>query len=69
MNPNAAALIRQFDPALASLWISSPFQRHNIVSAMHRSLTKCGNPLADEIAVALRSAIDQSQAQWKNISN
>jgi hypothetical protein len=57
----AGELIAELDPALAQLWLRQPFQRHNIVSAFHRSLSGSRYAaLADEIAVNLRSAIDST---------
>jgi hypothetical protein len=54
----AAALIRSYDPALAAAFLAKPFHRHMLVSAFHRSLSRINPALADEIAVACRSAID-----------
>ena len=55
----AAALIAEIDPSLACAFIANPFQRHNLVSAFHAGLSKSKfAPMADRIAVALRSAID-----------
>lgn len=57
----AAELIAELDPALAQVWLRQPFQRHNIVSAFHRSLGRSRYAaMADEIAVCLRSAIDST---------
>jgi len=55
----AATLIADIDPALSRAWLNSPFQRHNLVTAFHASLTNSHySPMADRIAVMLRSAID-----------
>ena len=60
----AANLIADIDPALSALWLSSPFQRHNLVTAFHASLSKSRYaPMADRIAVMLRSAIDADTAK------
>ena len=54
-----AQLIADIDPALARVFVSSPFQRHNIVTAFHGALLKSKYAvLADRIAVQLRQAID-----------
>jgi hypothetical protein len=60
----AAALIADIDPALSRVWLTQPFQRHNVVTAFHRSLSNAPRyaGLADQIAVCLRSVIDASQA-------
>jgi len=60
----AAALIAEIDPALSRVWLAQPFQRHNVVTAFHRSLSRSPRyaHLADQIAVALRSVIDASRA-------
>ncbi len=59
---SAAQLIADIDPALSQVWIKSPFQRHNIVTALHRSLLNTPRyaGIADKIAVNLRRTIDQS---------
>lgn len=58
---NAAALIAYFDPQLAEMFIRQPFQRHNIVTGFHRSLSNSKHAaMADRVAVALRSAIDSA---------
>jgi hypothetical protein len=55
----AAEIIREIDPALAQAFISKPFHRHQLVTAFHASMMKCYlAPMADRIAVMLRSAID-----------
>jgi hypothetical protein len=60
---NAAALIRDFDPALASAFLSQRFNRHALISAFHRSLSNSRYAsMADQIAVALRSAVDAEAA-------
>jgi hypothetical protein len=64
---SAAALIAQLDKPLAALFLSSPFQRHNIVTAFHASLAKSKfAAIADEIAVALRYAVDVENAKVTN---
>ena len=56
---NAASLIADFDPALSNLFLLQPFQRHNIVTALHSNLLQTNFAhLADRIAVSIRSAID-----------
>jgi hypothetical protein len=56
---NAAALISDIDPVLARAFIEQPLQRHNLVTAFWKSLQGTSfQKLADNIAVALRSAID-----------
>lgn len=58
----AAALIAEIDPALSSLFLAQPFNRHAIVTAFHRSLSNSNSfaHLADHIAVVCRSAIDST---------
>ncbi len=59
----AAALIAEIDPALAAAFRAQRFQRHNIISALHASMSNCYlAPLADAVAVALRSAVDADAA-------
>lgn len=59
---NAAALIRDFDPALANAFLNRPFHRQAMITAFHRSLSKSHYaPLADRIAIALRSAVDTTK--------
>lgn len=60
----AAALIHDIDPSLAKLLVSSPFNRHNIVTALHASLAKSStySHMADRIAVILRASIDLDQS-------
>jgi hypothetical protein len=56
---NAAALIRDFDRELARVFLAQPFNRHTMITAFHHSLCKSiYAPMADRIAVALRSAVD-----------
>jgi hypothetical protein len=58
----AATLIADIDPALSSLFLSQPFNRHAIVTAFHKSLSNSATyaSMADKIAVFLRSAIDST---------
>jgi hypothetical protein len=61
---NAATLIADIDPSLSVIWLNNPFQRHNIVTAFHASLSKSKYAaMADRIAVMLRSAIDADTAK------
>lgn len=56
---NAANLIADIDPALASAFVAQPFQRHNLITAFWQSLQGTRfETLSDRIAVILRSAID-----------
>lgn len=55
----AADLIAEFDPALANAFVTQPFNRHAIVTALHKSLMDSNfESKATEIAMVLRAAID-----------
>lgn len=61
---HAAAIIAEFDPAAAHLYRTQPAQRHNLVTALHRSMSACYlAPHADEIAALLRAAADADMAR------
>ena len=59
----ATQLIASIDPCAARVFAAQPANRHSLVTALHASLAKSSTyaRLADQIAVALRSAIDQSK--------
>ncbi len=55
----AAVLIGDFDPALARLFLRSPFQRDTVATVFfERAEREVGTALAEELAVFIRGAID-----------
>ncbi|WP_333679913.1 hypothetical protein [Dyella sp.] len=58
---NAAALIRDIDPALAAVFLSQPFHRRTAVQALHQGMSRSNvyAALADKVAVTLHSVLDQ----------
>lgn len=59
---SAYALILDIDEGLALAFLNQPLNRMTLISALHHGMKQCNlAPMADEVAVFLRSAVDQDR--------
>lgn len=59
---NAALLIREVSPFLASQWVSKPFHRAAVVRALFLKMRADGNDQADRVRIVLNWTLDALEA-------